>query len=167
MVDFRRSGPLEPRGLPLDQLVVLVMVVGLALGCWAFLRPHQPAPVPVPPGDTSLLRLTSPALQPGWTYRLTEPDAATWWRQNGWEHRVTGQVLKPGQYQVRPWLQTTDWLPQPVVNVAADGTFTAVVYFSPLYDGPLTLAFELESRTTRQVLGKVNYVFEPEGRAAR
>lgn len=145
-----------------DQLVMVIVVFGLAWSCWTFMRPPAAVPQQVAAGDTDLLLLDSPRLQPGWVDHLEQPRTAAWWRSGGFEHRLTGRVVTPGKkLQVRPWLYTSSWLAEPVANVAEDGTFEAVVYFSPLYDGPMVLALELEDRQTKQVIGRVNYFFKP------
>jgi len=145
-----------------DQLVMLIVMIGLAWSCWTFMRPPERVPQSVAAGDASALAIFEPPLQPGWVHRFDELVVKQWWTVAGFEHHIQGQVARTkGNLQIRPWLYTSTWLPQPVVNVADDGTFDAALFFSPQYDGPMVLALELEDHDARQVIARVNFFFRP------
>ena len=143
-----------------DQLVLLVIVIGLAWSCWNFMKPPPAVPHAVAAGDATAVEILQPALRPGWIHQLDDPAIGDWWKLGSFEHQIHGQVTNPGSdLQVRPWLYTDAWLPQPVVAVAPDGTFDATLYFSPAYDGPVVLAVEIEDRERKQVVSRTNYHF--------
>ncbi len=151
-----------------DQVVMMIVVLALAWSCWTLMRPPEGVPQPIAAGDAAALAVLDPALQPGWVHRFDDLALKQWWTTGTFEHHLRGQVAKPGrELQLRPWLYTSAWLPQPVVNVAADGSFDAVVYFSPFYDGPVVMALELEDRRVKQVVARVNYYFRPAEGARR
>lgn len=130
----------------------VLLLAGWLAGCAQPPEPAEPVAATMVRTPWKLL-LTDPALPVGRVLQQSSPEVRDWLRTEGLSHTLRGRVLPSrGSYNLRPWLYTTTWLPQPVVPVAEDGSFTAEFFFDPAYDDSLVITLELEDRVTHRVV---------------
>lgn len=163
----RQTGGRWPTGrLAMYGTAAMVLIAVIAV------RSQEPSPADFHRAQSALhstFRLaTDPPLPAERLINWRDPVVAAWLADDPWVHRLRGTVLPVGrELVVKPWLYTTSWLAQPVVEVDDDGRFEARLTFDQSFDAPMIIRLEIEDRATLTVIATYSfYLVQPGGRHA-